>query len=112
MQPDKNAVLPGTLEMLILATLRRESLHGYAISQRIQQNSNDFLSVEEGSLYPALQRLLMEGWVSAKWGTSARNRRVRVYTLTSSGRKQLSREVRRVNQVMEGIAGVLRPSET
>jgi PadR family transcriptional regulator PadR len=112
MPPDKNAVLPGTLEMLILATLRRESLHGYAISQRIQQNSNDFLRVEEGSLYPALQRLLIEGWVSAKWGTSARNRRIRVYTLTSTGQKQLSREVRRVNRVIEGIAGVLRPSET
>ena len=98
--------------MLILATLRREPLHGYAIAQRIQQNSGDLLRTEEGSLYPALQRLLIEGWVSAEWGTSARNRRVRVYTLTPAGRKQLSREVKRVGRLIEGISRVLRPSET
>ena len=87
-------LLPGTLEMLILETLRRGPLHGYAISQYIQQTSQDVLQVEEGSLYPALQRLLREGWVSAEWATSARNRRVRTYRLTPAGRKQLERENR------------------
>jgi PadR family transcriptional regulator len=109
--PDKGDLLPGTLEMLILVTLRRQPLHGYAIAQRIQQNSDDLLRVEEGSLYPALQRLLIEGWVSARWGMSARNRRVRIYTLTAAGRKQLSREMKRVGRVMDGIARVMRPSE-
>jgi PadR family transcriptional regulator, regulatory protein PadR len=109
---DKGDLLPGTLEMLILVTLRREPLHGYAIAQRIQQNSDDLLRVEEGSLYPALQRMLIEGWVSAEWGMSARNRRIRTYTLTAAGRKQLSREMKRMGRVMDGIARVMRPSET
>jgi len=107
----KGDLFPGTLEMLILITLRREPLHGYAIAQRIQQNSDDLLRVEEGSLYPALQRLLIEGWVSAKWGMSARNRRVRIYTLTAAGRKQLGRETKRVGRVIDGIARVMRPSQ-
>jgi PadR family transcriptional regulator PadR len=105
-------LLPGTLEMLILITLRREPLHGYAIAQRIQQNSDDLLRAEEGSLYPALQRLLIEGWVSAEWGTSALNRRVRVYTLTAAGRKQMSREMKRVGRLIDGLARMMRPSET
>jgi PadR family transcriptional regulator, regulatory protein PadR len=109
--PDKGDLLPGTLEMLILVTLRREPLHGYAIAQRIQQNSDELLRVEEGSLYPALQRMLIEGWVSAEWSMSARNRRVRIYTLTSAGRKQMSQEIKRVGRVMDGIARVMRPSE-
>ena len=70
----KGELIPGTLEMLILATLRREPLHGYAIAQRIHQESGSLLRAEEGSLYPALQRLLMDGWVSAAWGVSSRNR--------------------------------------
>src|SRR5512142_2226462 len=93
---NKGDLLPGTLEMLILATLSREPLHGYAIAQRIQQDSGELLRVEEGSLYPALQRLLVEGWVKAAWGTSARNRRVRVYTLTPAGGKHLNGELERV----------------
>jgi len=109
--PDKGDLLPGTLEMLILVTLRREPLHGYAIAQRIQQNSDELLRVEEGSLYPALQRMLIEGWVSAEWGMSARNRRVRIYKLTAAGRKQMSQEMKRVGRVMDGIARVMRPSE-
>lgn len=108
---DKGDLLPGTLEMLILVTLRREPLHGYAIAQRIQQNSDDLLRVEEGSLYPALQRMLIEGWVSADWGMSARNRRVRIYTLTTAGRKQLSQEMKRVGRVIDGMVRVMRPSE-
>ena len=97
--------------MLILATLRREPLHGYAIAQRIQQTSDDLLRVEEGSLYPALQRMLIEGWVSSEWRLSARNRRIRVYTLTAKGRKQLGREMLRVGRVLDGISRVMRPSE-
>lgn len=108
----KGDLLPGTLEVLILLTLRREPLHGYAIAQRIQQTSDALLRVEEGSLYPALQRMLIDGWVSARWGTSARNRRVRVYTLTPAGRKQLNRETKRVGRVMDGIARVMRLAET
>src|ERR1700751_4435788 len=108
----KGDLLPGTLEMLILTTLRRESLHGYAIAQRIEQDSGDLLHAEEGSLYPALQRLLIEGWVSAEWGMSSRNRKVRVYTLTPEGRKQLSRELNRVGNLMDGIARVKRPAKT
>jgi PadR family transcriptional regulator PadR len=67
--------------------------------------------VEEGSLYPALQRMLIEGWVSAQWGVSARNRRIRIYTLTASGRKQLNREMKRVGRVIDGLVRVMRPSE-
>ena len=108
----KGDLLPGTLEMQILVTLQREPLHGYAIAQRIQQNSGDLLRAEEGSLYPALQRLLIEDWVSAEWGTSARNRRVRLYTLTPAGRKQLSREVKRVGRLIDGTLRAMRPAET
>jgi PadR family transcriptional regulator, regulatory protein PadR len=104
--------LPGTLEMLILQTLRRGALHGYAISQYIQQTSEDILQVEEGSLYPALQRLLREGWVAAEWGTSARNRRVRTYRLTPAGRKQLEREIAGFERLLAGIARVIGPVES
>jgi PadR family transcriptional regulator, regulatory protein PadR len=109
---EKRDLLPGTLEMLILQTLRRGALHGYAISQHIQQTSGDVLQVEEGSLYPALQRLLREGWVHAEWGTSARNRRVRTYRLTPSGRKQLEREIAGFERLLAGIARVIRPAES
>jgi PadR family transcriptional regulator, regulatory protein PadR len=105
-------LLPGTLEMLILETLRRGPLHGYAISQYIQQTSQDVLQVEEGSLYPALQRLLREGWVIAEWGTSARNRRVRTYRLTPAGRKQLEREIAGFERLLGGITRVIRPVES
>jgi PadR family transcriptional regulator PadR len=105
-------LLPGTLEMLILQTLRRGALHGYAISQYIQQTSEDVLQVEEGSLYPALQRLLREGWVVAEWGTSPRNRRVRTYRLTPAGRKQLGREIAGFERLLAGISRVIRPAES
>jgi|SRR5579884_529246 len=108
----KGDLLPGTLEMLILAALRREPLHGYAISQRIQQVSEELLRVEEGSLYPALQRMTIEGWIKAAWGTSAKNRRVRIYTLTPSGRKQLTREVERIERVMDGLTRVMKLAAT
>ena len=105
-------LLPGTLEMLILQTLRRGPLHGYAIAQYIQQTSGDLLQVEEGSLYPALQRLLREEWVAAEWSTSPTNRRVRTYKLTPAGRKQLAREVSGFERLLEGIGRIMRPSES
>ena len=106
-----NTLLPGTLEMLILQTLTRKSLHGYAIVQSIQQVSEDLLQIEEGSLYPALQRLLREGWVAAEWGVSARNRRVRTYRITPEGREHLEREVKSFEKALLGIGRVLRPVE-
>jgi transcriptional regulator len=98
--------------MLILQTLRRGALHGYAISQYIQQTSEEALQVEEGSLYPALQRLLREGWVVAEWGTSSRKRRVRTYRLTPAGRKQLEREKAGFERLLAGISRVMRPAES
>jgi len=99
---------PGTLYMLILKTLaHRGSLHGYGIAQHIQQVSEDVLQVEEGSLYPALQRMLVKGWVVAEWKQSENNRRARFYKLTPDGRKQLARELREFDQVMGAIARVI-----
>jgi len=104
-------LFPGALEMMILQTLRRAPLHGYALAQLIKQSSNDLLQVEEGSLYPALQRMLKAGWVSAEWGLSPRNRRVRIYRITPAGRKQLAREVSSFERMLDGISRVMRPSE-
>lgn len=107
-----NTLLPGTLEMLVLQTLSHGPLHGYAIAQYIQRVSDDLLQVEEGSLYPALQRLLREGWVSADWGMSARKRKVRTYRITAAGEAQLRREVEGFEKVLAGIHRVLRPAES
>ncbi len=109
---DQKDLLPGTLEMLILQTLRGGALHGYAIAQQIQQRSQEVLQVEEGSLYPALQRLLRQEWVTASWGMSARNRKVRTYKLTPAGRKQLEREIAGFERLLEGIGRVMRPAES
>jgi PadR family transcriptional regulator, regulatory protein PadR len=92
---------------LVLRVLQPGPLHGYAIAQRIHHLSNDLLQVEEGSLYPALQRMLMKGWVRAEWGISETNRKVRFYRLTLSGRKQLQSEMNDFDRVMQGIAAVL-----
>ena len=100
-------LVPGTLEMLILRTLLRGPVHGYGIAQRIQNASNDVLAVEEGSLYPALQRLLRKGWVTAAWGTTGLNRRARFYTITRDGRKQLGEEVSAFKRVTRAIERVL-----
>jgi PadR family transcriptional regulator PadR len=102
-------MLPGTLDMLILKSLTLGRMHGYGIAQRIQQISGDVLQVEEGSLYPALQRLLVNDWLRAEWGTSENNRRARFYTLTPAGRKQLGAEVASFEQI---IAAILRVLET
>src|SRR5258708_9278300 len=104
----KNELLPGTLEMLVLQTLVRGRRHGYGIAQRIQEISDDVLQVEEGSLYPALQRLLVKGWAKAEWGTSDNNRRARYYTLTPSGRKQLGTEAENFNRIIAAIARLMR----
>jgi PadR family transcriptional regulator, regulatory protein PadR len=103
----KNDLLPGTLEMLILKTLSVQSMHGYGIAQHIQMLSADVLTIEEGSLYPALQRMLVKGWVSAEWKTSANNRRARYYTLTAAGRKQLGVEASRFSEMFGAIMRVM-----
>jgi len=105
----KPDLLQGTLDMLILNTLTRAPLHGYAIAQSIKRRSGDVLTVEEGSLYPALQRLLLRGWVKAQWKTTETNRRARYYTLTATGRRQLGNEL---SQFEEMIAAIGRTLET
>jgi len=103
----KPDLLPGTLDMLILKTLTRGQLHGYGIAQSIKRLSDDVLTVEEGSLYPALQRLLVQGWVKAEWKITENNRRARYYTLTAAGRKQSGIEVSEFEQIIAAIGRVL-----
>jgi len=110
-EPTRRDLFPGALEMMILQTLSRGPLHGYALVQHIKQTSDELLEVEEGSLYPALQRMLKACWVSAEWGLSARNRRVRLYRITPAGRKQLQSEVSAFERMLEGIKRVMRPVE-
>ena len=100
-------LLPGTLDMLILKTLTRAPLHGYGIAQSIKRTSDDVLTVEEGSLYPALQRMLIKGWVTAEWGVTSGNRRARYYQITRLGRKQLATEVLQFDRVIGAIQRVL-----
>ena len=100
-------LLPGTLDMLILRTLGRGSLHGYAIAERIRLVSDEVLVVGESSLYPALQRLLVNGWVTAEWGASDNNRRARYYTLTAAGRKRLTSERKEFQRLIGAIQQVL-----
>jgi PadR family transcriptional regulator PadR len=109
---NRRDLFPGALEMMILHTLRRRSLHGYALAQHLKQASDDLLRIEEGSLYPALQRLLKEGWIEAQWTVSDRNRRIRRYTITPTGRKQLTREVSSFARMLQGIARVQGPAES
>jgi len=110
MENRRPEILPGTLYMLILKTLARlGSMHGYGIAQHIQQASEDVLQVEEGSLYPALQRMLIKGWVVAEWNQSENNRRARFYRLTPEGRKQLTHEVRDFERVIAAISRVIQP---
>jgi PadR family transcriptional regulator, regulatory protein PadR len=104
----KNDSLPGSLDMLILRTLSRRDLHGYGIVQFIQQSSDNDLLVEEGSLYPAVQRLELNGWIAGVWGVTSNNRRARIYKITSAGRKQLAIETRKYAKLTLAIARVLR----
>jgi transcriptional regulator len=108
---EQRDLFPGALEMMILRTLKRQPLHGYALVQHIKRTSNDLLQIEEGSLYPALQRLLKEELVKAEWGISSTNRRVRIYKLTAAGSKHLEHEVSRFEKMLEGITRVLAPGE-
>lgn len=104
----RDEIPPGTLYLLILKTLARQGeLHGYEIANSIQRTSDEVLQVEEGSLYPALQRMLIKGWVTAEWGVTAGNRRARYYKLTAAGRKQLAVEVSQFERVMGAIARVI-----
>jgi len=100
-------LLPGTLDMLVLRTLTRGSLHGYGIAQRVKELSQDVLHVGESSLYPALQRLLLDGYVKAKWGASENNRRARYYTLTAAGRRHLAAERKEFERIVAAIQLVL-----
>ena len=107
----REPIPPGTLDMLILRTLeRQEEMHGFEIAEAIQRTSTGILQVEEGSLYPALHRMLVKGWVSAEWGKTSENRRARYYELTAAGRKQLAREVESYQRVARAIGLVLQPA--
>lgn len=101
-------LLPGTLDLIVLRTLARGPMHGYGIAQRVKEISKDVLQVGESSLYPALQRLLLDGYVRAEWGASENNRRARFYTLTAAGRKQLAAEHEAFDRMVGAIHAVLR----
>jgi PadR family transcriptional regulator len=104
-------LLQGTLDFIILQTLRWGPRHGYGIAQMIRANSNDALQVETGSLYPALHRLAKKKWIEADWDVSENGQRVRVYTLTAAGRKQLAEERSRWEQLTQAIAGIMQPPQ-
>jgi len=112
MENKQRDLFPGALEMMILQVLQRGPMHGYALAKLIKQSSDDLLVIEDGSFYPALQRMLRAGWLSAEWGLSARNRRVRIYTLTAEGRQQLTREVSSFERMLAGITRVMRLTES
>ena len=103
-------LLQGTLDLLILRTLRWGPMHGHGIAKFIERTSQDILKIKHGSLYPALQRLLQEGWIKAEWGTSTNKRRARFYRLTVAGRRQLTAEHSRWERFTEAVARILRPS--
>ncbi|MGA7524051.1 MAG: PadR family transcriptional regulator [Acidobacteriaceae bacterium] len=106
-KPEYRDLFPGALELMILKTLSRKPIHGYALAQRIKEVSDDLLEIEEGSLYPALQRMLKAGWLDSEMGISARNRPVRVFRLTEAGRKHLEQEIPSLEQMFAGISRVL-----
>src|SRR3954454_5623178 len=111
---DKNRIelLQGTLDMLVLQTLRWGPQHGYGIAQAVRSGSEDVLQVETGSLYPALHRLEKQGWIRSEWRTSEHNQRAKYYELTATGKQQLARESQRWKQVSEAIASLMRPGES
>ena len=111
MTAPRDPIPPGTLDMLILKMLARHGeLHGFEIAEAIERTSSDVLRVEEGSLYPALQRMLIKGWLAAQWGRTAENRRARYYKLTPAGRKQLDAEVAAYRRVTVAISHILSPA--
>ena len=111
-KPIQRDLFPGALEIMILRMLKRQPLHGYALVQHIKRTSQDLLQIEEGSLYPALRRLLKEEFVKAEWGVSSTNRRVRIYKLTAAGVRHLERERSSFERMFEGIIRVLAPEES
>jgi len=108
--PDSSDLLQGTLDLLILKTVALEPMHGWGISQRIQQISRDVLQVQQGSLYPALHRLEQQGWIDSEWGASENNRRAKFYSLTRTGRKQLEREEANWQRLSAAVQLVLQNS--
>ena len=107
----RDPIPPGTLDMLILQTLARGSeMHGFAIAEAIKQKSSNVLQVEEGSLYPALQRMLVKGWIAGEWSRTEENRRARYYRLTASGRKHLESEITSYRRVAQAISMILKPA--
>jgi transcriptional regulator len=110
---EREPIPPGTLDMLILKTLARagtQKLHGFEIAESVQRVSGDVLQVEEGSLYPALQRMLMKGWIDGEWGRTAENRRARYYRVTAAGRRHLEHEIAAYQRVAHAIALILQPA--
>lgn len=109
---EERDLFPGALEMMILRTLQRQPQHGYALAQHIKRMSKDLLQIEEGTLYPALQRLLKAGLVKAEWGISVTKRRIRIYSVTVAGKKHLKTQVSSFERMLEGIQRVLTPEES
>jgi PadR family transcriptional regulator, regulatory protein PadR len=107
---EKIQLMPGTLDMLILRTLVFSPMHGHAIARSIETTSEDALGVDHGSLYPALQKLLQEGWITAEWGTSDNNRRAKFYSLTRAGKAHLQRETCRWESVSRAIGLIMNPA--
>jgi PadR family transcriptional regulator, regulatory protein PadR len=105
--PEYRDLFPGALEMMILQSLRSKPMHGYALAKHIKQVSEDLLQIEEGSLYPALQRMLKEGWLESETGVSAKNRPIRIYRLTDTGLKHLEQELSSFEKMFAGIMRVL-----
>ena len=106
----KRELLPGTLDMLILGSLTVQPMHGYGIAQHIQRLSREVLRVEEGSLYPALQRMRQKGWIKAQWGQTPNNQRARYYTITTLGQRQLGEQETSSSELLDAIARVMRPA--
>ena len=107
---ERQDLLPGTLDMLILKTLSRQVMHGYGVAEHIRQVSSEVLQVEEGSLYPALQRLQLQGLIASEWGYSANNRRARYYRLTAAGRRRLGESETSFSRLVEAIGRVMKPA--
>ncbi len=108
--PSRRDLLPGTLDMLILKTLTTQPMHGYGIAQHLQRLSEDVIQVEEGSLYPALQRMRQKGWIKAEWRQTPNNQRARYYTVTRSGRKHLGRQETGFLELLSAIGRIMRPA--
>jgi len=111
-KPEHRDLFPGALEMMILQTLHRKPTHGYALAQQIKQVSSDLLQIEEGSLYPALQRMLKAGWLESEMGLSPQNRPVRIFKVTEAGKKHLEEEISSFEKMFAGITRVLAAAES